>query len=105
MFIGVLFLLIINIYIIYINNIMRKKVNLTEADIRDMVYETVRSVLSEKALNEDMTRSQVESAIEDFLKGKDFEKRVNNIVVDTLGEFIENMWTKKAFWKNMIKKK
>jgi hypothetical protein len=39
------------------------------------------------------------------MKSREFEKRVNNIVVDVLGDFIENMWTKKSFWKTMIKKK
>lgn len=56
-------------------------------------------------LNEDMTRGQVESAIEDAFKGKEFEKRVNNIVVDTVGDFLESMWTKKSFWKTMLKRK
>jgi hypothetical protein len=57
------------------------------------------------SLTEDMTRGQVEDQIEDYVKSRDFEKRVNNIVVDVLGDFIENMWTKKSFWKTMIKKK
>lgn len=56
-------------------------------------------------LQEDMTHSQVESAIEDFMKTRSFEKRVNNIVVDTVSDFLESMWTKKSFWKTMLKKK
>jgi hypothetical protein len=47
----------------------------------------------------------MESALEDLLKSRDFEKRVNNIVVDTVGDFLESMWTKKSFWKTMLKKK
>ena len=45
------------------------------------------------------------SAIDDLLKSKEFEKKVNNIVVDTLSDFLESMWTKKSFWKTMLKKK
>ncbi len=58
-----------------------------------------------KILKEELTRGQMESALEDLLKSKDFEKKVNHIVIDTLGDFLENMWTKKSFWKTMMKKK
>lgn len=80
---------------------MGKKVKqLTKNDICEIVHVTLQNML-----NEDITRSQLDSALEDLLKSKDFEKKVNNIVVDTFGEFIESMWTKKSFWKNMIKRK
>ena len=81
---------------------MAQKINITENDIRQIVTECVKRFYS---LNEDLTRGQVEDQIEDYMKGRDFEKRVHNIVVDTLGEFIENMWMKKSFWKTMIRKK
>lgn len=85
-----------------------KHVTITENDLRHIVLECVARTLAsnhEDSLTEDMTRGQVDDQIEDYVKGKDFEKRVNNIVVDVLGDFIENMWTKKSFWKTMIKKK
>lgn len=56
-------------------------------------------------IKEDMTRGQVSDMIDELMKSKDFEKRVNNIVIDTIGDFLENMWTKKSFWKTMLKKK
>lgn len=78
---------------------------LNESELKYVVKEAVRKLLSENLIVENITRSQLDSALEDLLKSKDFEKKVNNIVVDTLGEFIESMWTKKSFWKNMIKRK
>ena len=81
---------------------MDKKINITENDINLMVMECLKKIMP---LNEDMTRSQVESQIEDYMKSKDFEKKVHNIAVDVVAEFIENMWLKKSFWKTMIKKR
>lgn len=81
---------------------MKRNVQLTENEIRQIISECVKRFYT---LNEDLTRGQVDDQIEDFMKTKAFEKRVNNIVVDVIGEFIENMWLKKSFWKTMIKKK
>lgn len=78
-------------------------IKITENDIKNMVKESLRKMKC--SLNEELTRSQMESALEDLLKSRDFEKRVNNIVVDTVGDFLESMWTKKSFWKTMLKKK
>lgn len=78
---------------------------LNESELKYVVTEVVRKLLSKNLIAENITRSQLDSALEDLIKSKDFEKKVNNIVVDTLGEFIESMWTKKSFWKNMIKRK
>lgn len=79
-----------------------QKIQISEEDVNAMVNECIRRYMS---LNEDMTRSQVENQIEDYTKSKEFEKRVHNIAVDVVSEFIENMWLKKSFWKTMIKKK
>lgn len=85
-----------------------KHIRITENDVQHIVCECVARTIEtmyRNSLTEDMTRGQVEDQIEDYVKSRDFEKRVNNIVVDVLGDFIENMWTKKSFWKTMIKKK
>jgi FKBP-type peptidyl-prolyl cis-trans isomerase (trigger factor) len=79
-----------------------QKIQISEEDVNAMVNECIRRCMS---INEDMTRSQVENQIDDFMKSKEFEKRVHNIAVDVVSEFIENMWLKKSFWKTMIKKK
>lgn len=79
-----------------------QKIQISEEDVNAMVSECIRRCMS---LNEDMTRAQVENQIDEFMKSKEFEKRVHNIAVDVVSEFIENMWLKKSFWKTMIKKK
>ena len=81
---------------------MNKKISITENDITAMVNECIKRLVS---LNEDMTRAQVENQIEDYMKSREFEKRVHNIAVDVASEFIEKMWLKKSFWKTMVKKK
>ena len=81
---------------------MGQKIEISENDIKYMVSECIHRL---NTLNEDMTRSQVETQIEDYMKSREFEKRVHNIAVDVVSEFIENMWLKKSFWKTMIKKK
>lgn len=81
---------------------MAQTIEINENDIKLMVSECIKRI---NTLNEDMTRSQVENQIEDYMKSKDFEKRVHNIAVDVVSEFIENMWLKKSFWKTMIRKK
>ena len=81
---------------------MAQTIEINENDIKLMVSECIKRI---NTLNEDMTRSQVENQIEDYMKIKDFEKRVHNIAVDVVSEFIENMWLKKSFWKTMIRKK
>lgn len=81
---------------------MKRTINITENDINQIVVECIHRM---GVLNEDMTRGQVDSQIEDYMKSKEFEKRVHNVAVDVIAEFLENMWLKKSFWKTMIKKK
>lgn len=81
---------------------MKQTFEISENDIRQMVTECIKRI---KPINEDMTRSQVENQIEEFMNSKEFEKKVHNLAVDVVSEFIENMWLKKSFWKTMIKKK
>lgn len=60
---------------------------------------------STSQIAEALTRSDVNDEIGDYMKTKDFEKRVHNIVVDAFNDLIQNMWTKKSFWTTMLKKK
>lgn len=84
---------------------MRKIVKINETDVEDIVKAVVVEYMKHRAVNEGLTRGQVEDEIDDYVKGKEFEKRVHNIVVDSFKEFIENMWTKKSFWSTMLRKK
>ena len=76
-------------------------IRLTESDIEKMVVEAIK----ETRLDEDLTRNQVRDEIEDYVKSRDFDKRVHNIVVDVFNDLIQNMWTKKSFWTTMLRKR
>lgn len=97
----------------YVNDLLQNYSNqqpliqsmLNENELKYVISNVVDKLLSENVIRENITRGQMESALEDLLKSKDFEKKVNHIVIDTLGDFLENMWTKKSFWKTMMKKK
>lgn len=80
---------------------MKQLIRLTESDIEKMVVEAIK----ETRLDEDLTRNQVRDEIEDYVKSRDFDKRVHNIVVDVFNDLIQNMWTKKSFWTTMLRKR
>lgn len=58
-------------------------------------------------INEELTNSEVRniinSKLDDFIKEKDFEKRVREISSDALEKFFKMMYNKRGFWKNEIK--
>jgi hypothetical protein len=86
------------------NNKMNEYKVFTITDISNIVKECLIKY-NKDIIKEDITRNQLDNALEDLLKSKEFERRVNNIVVDTVGDFLESMWTKKSFWKTMLKRK
>lgn len=60
-----------------------------------------------KKIVEDMTRSEVRSIInsrmEDYIKEKEFEKRVSEIASDAFERFFKLMYNRRNFWKGEIK--
>lgn len=60
-----------------------------------------------KKINEELTNSEVRniinSKLDDFIKEKEFEKRVREISSDALEKFFKMMYNKRGFWKNEIK--
>ena len=58
-------------------------------------------------INEELTNSEVRniinSKLDDFIKEKEFEKRVREISSDALEKFFKMMYNKRGFWKNEIK--
>ena len=60
-----------------------------------------------KKIYEELTNSEVRniinSKLDDFIKEKDFEKRVREISSDALEKFFKMMYNKRGFWKNEIK--
>ena len=57
-----------------------------------------------KKINEELTNSEVRniinSKLDDFIKEKDFEKRVREISSDALERFIKLKYNKRGFWKS-----
>lgn len=58
-------------------------------------------------INEEITKSEirgiVNSMLNDFLKEKDFEKRVRDLTVDVMEKFYKLMYNRRNFWKGEIK--
>ncbi len=63
--------------------------------------------MARKIINEEITssevRSIVNSKIEDFLKDKEFEKRVKELTTDAMERFFRTMYNKRNFWKSELK--
>lgn len=64
--------------------------------------------IKRKRIYEEITKADikniVDSKIEQYLKQKEFENRVNDIISDTFEKFFRMMYNKRGFWKNDIKR-
>lgn len=60
-----------------------------------------------RRINEDMTNSEVRSIVnnklDDFLKEREFEKRVNEISAKVLEKFITQLFNKRLMWTSTLK--
>ena len=60
-----------------------------------------------KYINEDVTSSEVRnivnSKLDDFLKERDFEKRVNELSAKVLEKFIAQLFNKRLIWTSSLK--
>ena len=58
-------------------------------------------------INEDVTSSEVRnivnSKLDDFLKERDFEKRVNELSTKVLEKFIAQLFNKRLMWTSSLK--
>lgn len=58
-------------------------------------------------INEDVTsnevRNIVNSKLDDFLKERDFEKRVNELSAKVLEKFIAQLFNKRLMWTSSLK--
>lgn len=58
-------------------------------------------------INEEITkaeiRSMIDSKISDYLKEKEFEKRVKELTSDVMEKFFRMMYNKRGFWKGELK--
>jgi len=60
-----------------------------------------------QVLNEELSKKDVEELVSNELdkkfKTRDFERLINRITADALGEFFDKLWMKKQFIKDCIK--
>ena len=60
-----------------------------------------------RRINEDMTngevRSIVNSKLDNFLKDREFEKRVNELSAKVLEKFIAQLFNKRLMWTSNLK--
>lgn len=60
-----------------------------------------------KYINEDVTSSEVRnivnSKLDNFLKERDFEKRVNELSAKVLEKFIAQLFNKRLMWTSSLK--
>lgn len=63
--------------------------------------------MSRNRINEEMTkaeiRSMIDSKVSDYMKEKDFERRVREITTDAIEKFFRMMYNKRGFWKGELK--
>lgn len=60
-----------------------------------------------RRINEDITNGEVRSIVngklDDFLKDREFEKRVNELSVKVLEKFIAQLFNKRVMWTSNLK--
>ena len=56
-----------------------------------------------RIIMEELSRSDVKSAFDSYMKEREFKNAVREIAADVLDDFFHEMWRKKSFWKNSIK--
>lgn len=60
-----------------------------------------------RKINEDMTNGEVRSIVnnklDDFLRDRDFEKRVNELSAKVLEKFITQLFNKRLMWTSNLK--
>lgn len=63
--------------------------------------------MGKQQMNEEITRAEIRSMIDskvsDYLKEKEFEKRVREITTDAMEKFFRMMYNKRGFWKGELK--
>lgn len=74
---------------------MKKKITVDES--------LVNTVLNEEIEKKDV-KSMIDKAVSDFLSSNDLQKKITNITADVVEEFIDNLFTRKAFWKGIIRR-
>lgn len=48
-------------------------------------------------------RSTVDSKVDDYVKSRQFKKKVREVAVEVLNDFFGEMWRKRNFWQSGLK--
>ena len=63
--------------------------------------------MKERFINEEITkaeiRSMIDSKVSDYIREKEFERRVREITSDAIEKFFKMMYNKRGFWKSEIR--
>lgn len=72
-----------------------------------IINKCVISYMRRRNINEEITkaeiRNMIDSKVADYMKEKDFEKRVREITTDAMEKFFRMMYNKRGFWKGELK--
>ena len=63
---------------------------------------TIKRILKEELKNADAERI-ANNEINNYIKSKDFEKKVREIVSDALEDFTKTLWQRSSSWKSGVK--
>ncbi len=63
--------------------------------------------MKKEQINEELTKAEIRTMIDakvaDYMKEKDFERRVREITTDAMEKFFRMMYNKRGFWKGELK--
>lgn len=62
----------------------------------------IRKIISEE-LSKQEVRSMIDSKISSFIKEREFESKIREMISDAFEHFFKDMYNKRGFWKNGIK--
>ena len=70
-----------------------------------MVKDLIQSInmIFNKKITKNEIRSMIDSKVSEYIKEKEFEKRVREITTDAMEKFFRMMYNKRGFWKGELK--
>ena len=65
--------------------------------------ESVRKIIAEE-IDKKEVKDMINKAVDDLLSDTKFRKKIVSITADVLEDFMDSLWTRKPFWKSIIKR-
>lgn len=62
----------------------------------------IRNLINEEITKAEI-RSMIDSKVSDYLREKEFEKRVRELTIDAMRKFFRMMYNKRGFWEGELK--